>query len=379
MVAIESVATLVSALVLALIILLKIVRRNIQSRRINHDIDLLASEESRTHTRKDFEILQQGLKSGSIRNKTGSSASFVIQAIFGWVVFAGFSGWTYHLWQGAFIELAAVSAIIALVGLAMPFVIWSVTKKRNIRLAQIDAGLIKIESKLSAQPVKTHAAPKPEAKIFQQAEQPKAEPIPQDSLLKRHYLAHKAAEIEAIVNPYPTDSVLRRHYEQLLQTRFEAEVQKRVQELTAKTQAASKPETKVFQQAEQPKAEPIPQDSVLRRHYLAHKAAENEAIVNPYPTDSVLRRHYEQLLQTGFSAEVQRLAQELTVETESMAQTEESNCMIPEESVLKRHFLYQLRAEIEATLFPRPTDSILKRHFEALVESKLENRLAHFH
>lgn len=48
---------------------------------------------------------------------------------------------------------------------------------------------------------------------------------------------------------------------------------------------------------------------------------------------------------------------------------------LPEDSVLKRHFLTQLQREIEATLFPRPTDSMLQRHYDALVAAKVENRL----
>jgi len=39
----------------------------------------------------------------------------------------------------------------------------------------------------------------------------------------------------------------------------------------------------------------IPEDSVLKRHYLAMLAAKRESITNPYPTDSVLRRHYESM------------------------------------------------------------------------------------
>ncbi|MBD9354767.1 hypothetical protein [Methylomonas albis] len=48
---------------------------------------------------------------------------------------------------------------------------------------------------------------------------------------------------------------------------------------------------------------------------------------------------------------------------------------LPEDSILKRHFLTQLQSEIEATLFPRPTDSMLQRHYDALVAAKIENRL----
>jgi hypothetical protein len=52
-----------------------------------------------------------------------------------------------------------------------------------------------------------------------------------------------------------------------------------------------------------------------------------------------------------------------------------SNLLLPEDSVLRRHFITQLRSEIELELFPRPTDATLQRHYDALVEAKLENRL----
>lgn len=48
---------------------------------------------------------------------------------------------------------------------------------------------------------------------------------------------------------------------------------------------------------------------------------------------------------------------------------------IPEDSVLKRHFLAQLQSEIEATLFPRPTEATLQRHYDTLVAAEVENRL----
>ncbi|AMK75477.1 MULTISPECIES: hypothetical protein [Methylomonas] len=54
----------------------------------------------------------------------------------------------------------------------------------------------------------------------------------------------------------------------------------------------------------------------------------------------------------------------------------ENKFYIPEDAVLRRHFVSQLRWEIEAALHPRPTDSILQRHYDALVTIKLEQRLA---
>jgi hypothetical protein len=50
--------------------------------------------------------------------------------------------------------------------------------------------------------------------------------------------------------------------------------------------------------------------------------------------------------------------------------------LLPEDSVLRRHYITELRREIEAGLSPRPTESTLQRHYDALVTSELESRLA---
>lgn len=55
---------------------------------------------------------------------------------------------------------------------------------------------------------------------------------------------------------------------------------------------------------------------------------------------------------------------------------EKIKAQIPEDSVLRRHFLTQLMTEIESEVFPRPTDSILKRHYDSLILAKFANRLA---
>jgi len=59
-----------------------------------------------------------------------------------------------------------------------------------------------------------------------------------------------------------------------------------------------------------------------------------------------------------------------------VGQSNQNGLLIPEDSVLRRHYIAQLRSEIELELFPRPTDSTLKRHYDALVNAELENRLA---
>ena len=48
---------------------------------------------------------------------------------------------------------------------------------------------------------------------------------------------------------------------------------------------------------------------------------------------------------------------------------------IPEDSTLKRHFLANLRAQIESEFHSRPTDAVLKRHYDSLIASKIEDYL----
>ncbi|MDX8129863.1 hypothetical protein QLH52_21390 [Methylomonas sp. OY6] len=53
-----------------------------------------------------------------------------------------------------------------------------------------------------------------------------------------------------------------------------------------------------------------------------------------------------------------------------------SHPFLPEDAVLRRHVISLVHHEIEATLPPRPSDSVLLRHHQALLMTKLEQRLA---
>ena len=63
----------------------------------------------------------------------------------------------------------------------------------------------------------------------------------------------------------------------------------------------------------------------------------------------------------------------LTAETNTPCS--KAKTYIPEDAILRRHFMSLQQMEIESDLFPRPTDSILQRHYDALVKAELENRL----
>jgi hypothetical protein len=55
---------------------------------------------------------------------------------------------------------------------------------------------------------------------------------------------------------------------------------------------------------------------------------------------------------------------------------DQKHCFVPEDSTLRRHYMTQLRCEIESELFPRPSDSTLQRHYDALVAEQLAYRLS---
>ena len=57
-------------------------------------------------------------------------------------------------------------------------------------------------------------------------------------------------------------------------------------------------------------------------------------------------------------------------------QPAKSMLVIPEDSVLRRHFITQLRSQIQRDMYPRPVDPTLQRLYDAMVDDELENRLA---
>jgi cyanate lyase len=254
--------------------------------------------------------------------------------------------------------------------------------------------------------------------------------LPEDSVLRRHYLTHLKAEREALTNPYPTDSTLRRHYDAMVKIQLDGpsiqvheenaptQEESRLQDSASGQSAiaslqdeiASERESSSVATYDEIKAESeaaaedwLPEDSVLRRHYLTHLQAEREALTNPYPTDSTLRRHYETMIRMELGwPPAQASHEEAAVVQESAARAQpviqgvkpeakaeplltvvrsephahaSHRMKIPEDSILRRHFLANLQAEVESELPARPTDSVLKRHYDALVSAKMAERL----
>lgn len=125
------------------------------------------------------------------------------------------------------------------------------------------------------------------------------------------------------------------------------------------------------------------------RHMLA-------ATTCPAPTNSALSRHYDAMLtakaedcleneakmaQLFANYEAAQKPQSVTANVAVKAETpisaaEKTCCVVPEDSMLKRHFLTQLRACIEKNKAPCPTDSTLRRHYETMINAEIDHYLA---
>jgi hypothetical protein len=142
---------------------------------------------------------------------------------------------------------------------------------------------------------------------------------------------------------------------------------------------------------------------VLRRHYLALLESRLNEMAS-CPTDSVLRRHHQQWLKArlsrciedassaaAFQADYEQWVRERgKTACKSNLLAEEGNSItlatkpltreplsgrkafkLPEDSVLKRHCMQYLTAEIEKFM-PRPRDSVLSRHYDQWLASEIE-------
>lgn len=68
-------------------------------------------------------------------------------------------------------------------------------------------------------------------------------------------------------------------------------------------------------------------------------------------------------------------SEETSHQNKNKSNVDNEQLTLPEESTLKRHFLSQLRVDIESSLAPLPTCSTQRRHHEALVLAEIDNRL----
>lgn len=267
---------------------------------------------------------------------------------------------------------------------------------------------VEVDRKIAVEAQKREVAKIETKQVVEQIHQK----LPQDSLLRRHYLTHLKMMITSIYTPEPTDSALKRHYESMISgkiadcldddakmARLVADYEEIKKASTQQFVAVKAPDQRQAAKAVQSKMN-VPEDSMLRRHYLTHVRSMLEAIHAPRPTDSALKRHHDTMIAykleeclcchntmaklEAFYQQVKRqVVQTLSVQSEAIIKVAKSSATqagakvskIPEDSMLRRHYLTHLRSLIEVDKGARPTDSMLKRHYDTMINSELEQYL----
>lgn len=315
-IAVEIQATLTGSLVIMLIFMLQIL--DLRGAKQHHNQCLMElSRYEKTGENKPAFIKK--------KYRFISSFSIFLQFVFGIIVFAAFLCWGFYLLSVGFIASAVLSGITALVAIVMPFLVWFTSRRKNHEMA---ARINDVERQLKNRPDTQIApeisVPEPVARVKDLAPEPivvakpvaeavlaaRPEPVartiaepkaygapgwlPEDSMLLRHYLAHlqnEKSNKETALPTRPTDSMLRRHYDSMMASRQPTTA------VQAETQKTQTPETKsvataAADVAQSSNKQVIPQDSMLRRHFLAHCQSMIEADLPPQPTDSMLKRHF---------------------------------------------------------------------------------------
>lgn len=190
----------------------------------------------------------------------------------------------------------------------------------------------------------------------------------------------------------PTDSALSRHYDAMIAAKAEdcLECAAKLTQLQADYAAC---QNLTCTQTAESSTETCDEEPMLRRHHLHNIRLMLEATTFPRPTDSVLSRHYDEMIDAraddclAADAKMARLLADYEAYEKSQSAQgccaakvetgKAKNCcfIIPEDAMLRRHFLTHLRATIEKNKAPRPTDSALRRHYDAMINAEIENYL----
>jgi len=157
-------------------------------------------------------------------------------------------------------------------------------------------------------------------------------------------------------------------------------------------------------QTQKDRNENLPEDSMLRRHYLTNLRTMIESLKSPRPTDAALSAHYDAMINTeveqclsekgaterlisNYQKHIKTLAQQIQ-EPKTIAKPlhdaeicnkdaadENLNPKLPEDSMLRRHYLTNLYALVESNMPLRPTDSVLRRHYDTMINAEVNKLL----
>ncbi len=100
-----------------------------------------------------------------------------------------------------------------------------------------------------------------------------------------------------------------------------------------------------------------------------------ESVESPAPAESAHAEPAPEVKSEPAPAPAPAPAPEKPAVVEKVVAAESSSISIPEDATLRRHFIAQLKADIESSMPARPTDSTLKRHYDASVQAELDKIL----
>jgi hypothetical protein len=371
---VEIQATFAGVLIVALVTILEILDLRRAIRNHKQKIQELSGSSKSSET-QPANVKSRGASVRKKKYRLVPLFSLILQFIFGLTVLAVFSAWTYYLVLEGFISPAVFSGLAAVIGIVMPFVVWLTGKRKNKEMAQLLKEIASRPAAPAAAPEKAPVAPAPQL-AGAELEETQWKPAAAKPVAKAQTVPE--SEPTVIAAPEPMAEKI---------TETEA-----VKLIVPETQG------KLLHE------EWMPEDSMLRRHYLTHIQAQKQqpdlTRKQPYelparPTDSMLRRHYDSLMASlQQSAPVRESAPTLRVEAAPLVQVEPAAAeaeverkaaevrefpvyeQLPQDSMLRRHYLTALRYRLESALPPRPTDSILMRHFDNWKNVQLDREIA---
>lgn len=98
-------------------------------------------------------------------------------------------------------------------------------------------------------------------------------------------------------------------------------------------------------------------------------------VVNPQITDATVVSSPEPKSANKPTVNVEPSAKPQAKETAVMSPTENNSSSLPQDSILKRHYLTHVCTMIESIYPPRPTDSVLCRHYDAMIVTEIDRCL----
>ncbi len=416
----EVAISLVAMLVTFFIVIYLLQKGRRRKKRIAQDMETLElAKVTRCDVRDQENMESMGLSPLNLARDGSMRINLECRAvmIFGVLMFIGFLGWSVYLFSQGLMGLATGNIIYAV--FAMVILVFAKSKILHgiADLGHLQGELEKyttaLDEGLLDKPVsKAALAPKRAAPVSAPVsdQRPLAElyalaegyaNIPEDSTLKRHFLSKIMAEVEAGFAHRPTDSALKRHHDGMVNFAFQERLEslpplkgeEREPVVVSEPEAVAKVEPALTAQvfkAKNPYDERpvsallaladgfagVPEDSTLKRHFVSRLMTEVEAGFPPRPSDSMLKRHHDAMVDTAFQERLAAMAPVAAVKAVVKATAAlVDNQRIPEDSMLRRHFISHIRSTIEAGLAPRPTDFNLRRHYKQLVESLLDQEL----